>query len=332
MYELKIKPLDWLLILVTGVLFSSLLAMLGYALVQKSFYEGVSFGGMLGFCITFYSLVLITFMNSAILPNISKKYWNFIAALFSFLSGFFGFLSGVFIAELFGIEILGVILEELYMISLIVGILTYAMGIIIYSFVNIRNQKERRDYEYVQSRLKSLETQLNPHFIFNALNSIAELIHQDQNKAEDAVLKMSGFLRNTMSEKALIPLVDEVKNVRAYLELENIRFSNQLYLHIESKIPQWQVPKFSLQLLVENGIKHGFEAKALNVYVRFDEEHKQIIVSNDGKPIGNKTFGIGLGNLKQRLELLCKGEIYISDPTRSEFTIILGKCDENTDS
>lgn len=332
MYELKIKPIDWFLILVTGILFSSLLAMLGYVLVEQSFFSGLSFGAVLGFCITFYSLVLITFMNSVILPKISKSYWNFIAAFFSFLSGFFGFLSGVYVANFFSIEILKIISQELYTISLIVGILTYAMGVIIYSFVNIRNQKEKTDYEYVQSRLKSLETQLNPHFIFNALNSIAELIHHDQDKAEDAVLKMSGFLRNTMSEKALIALSDEIKNVRAYLELENIRFSDQLHLHIESDIPQWQVPKFSLQLLVENGIKHGYEAKALNVYVRFDEDHKKIIVSNDGKEMTNRKFGIGLSNLKQRLELLCGGDIFTNDPKRSEFIITLGKCNENTDS
>jgi len=332
MYELKIKPLDWFLILVTGILFSSLLSLLGYFLVQKSYTSGLYFGAVLGFCITLYSLVLITFMNAKILPNISKKYWNFIAALFSFLSGFLGFLSGVFVAKIFGIEILGVIDQQLYEISLIVGILTYIMGVIIYSFVNIRNQKEKRDFEYVQSRLKSLETQLNPHFIFNALNSIAELIHQDQNRAEDAVLKMSGFLRNTMNEKALIALGDELKNVKAYLELENVRFCNQLHLHIKGSVPDWKVPKFSLQLLVENAIKHGFEAKSLNIYISFNIKEKKIIVSNDGKEMKKKKFGIGLSNLKQRLQLLCDGDIVVSDPSRSEFTIILGECNENFDS
>lgn len=271
-------------------------------------------------------------MNAKILPKISKKYWNFIAALFSFLSGFLGLLSGVFAAQFFGIEILEVISQQLYKISFIVGILTYVMGVIIYSFVNIRNQKEKRDFEYIQSRLKSLETQLNPHFIFNALNSIAELIHQDQNRAEDAVLKMSGFLRNTMNEKALISLGDEIKNVKAYLELENIRFCDQLHLHIKGSVPKWKVPKFSLQLLVENAIKHGYQGKPLNLYVSFNAREKKIIVSNDGKEMRNKKFGIGLGNLKQRLELLCSGDIFVSDPKRSEFTINLGECNENIDS
>lgn len=331
MYELKIKPNDWFLILITGVLFSSLLSMLGYTLVDQSYAQGVLLGAILGFCITLYSLVLITFMNSKILPSIPAVYWNAIAAVFSFLSGFLGFLSGVFVAKFLGVVLLGILEQKFYTIALIIGVLTYVMGVIIYSFVNIRNQKEQRDYEYVQSRLKSLETQLNPHFIFNALNSIAELIHQDQNKAEDAILKMSSFLRNTMDEKALIPLADEIRNVRSYLELENIRFTDQIELKVTESIPHWLVPKFSLQLLVENGIKHGYEQKKLTIEVEFETMKKEILVSNNGKTISNTAFGVGLGNLKQRLELLCGGDIVISDPSKNSFTITLGRCDENTD-
>ncbi|MMZ68845.1 hypothetical protein D1872_315870 [compost metagenome] len=83
---------------------------------------------------------------------------------------------------------------------------------------------------------------------------------------------------------------------------------------------------------MENAIKHGYQGKPLNLYVSFNAREKKIIVSNDGKEMRNKKFGIGLGNLKQRLELLCSGDIFVSDPKRSEFTINLGKCNENIDS
>lgn len=330
MYKLKIKPKDWFLILVTGVLFSSLLSMLGYTLFDKSYLQGIMFGGVLGFCITVYSLILITFMNRSILPKVAERYWNIIAMFFSFFSGFFGFLSGLFFSRILAIELLAMLEQKLYMIAFIVGALTYVMGVIIYSFVNIRNQKEVRDYEFVQSRLKSLETQLNPHFIFNALNSIAELIHQDKNKAENAIIKMSAFLRNTMDEKALIPLVDEVRNIHSYLELENIRFGDQIQLRVDTKIPNWLVPKFSLQLLIENAIKHGYNRAELHIDVSFDLHNKAVVVSNDGIAIANETFGVGLKNLKQRVELLCGGDIKISDTTQNQFTISLGKCNENT--
>ncbi|MFT7860300.1 MAG: histidine kinase [Sulfurimonas sp.] len=332
MYELNIKPKDWLLILVTGVVFASLLSMLVYQILDRGYISGLVFGALIGFLISFYSLIFITFMNKKVLPSLEQRYWNVVAALFSFLSGFFGFLSAVVLSKILSIELLDVIAEQLYSIAFIVGVLTYVMGLVIYSFVNIRNQKERRDYEYVQSRLRSLETQLNPHFIFNALNSIAELIHQDKNKAENAILKMSTFLRSSMNEKALIPLADELKNIQGYLELENIRFSEQLHLDIASNIPKWSIPKFSLQLLVENAIKHGYDAKPLHIKITFDQDENSIVVSNDGKPITSRVFGVGLNNLKQRLELLCRGELMIVDPKKSEFKILLGKCYENTDS
>ncbi len=166
--------------------------------------------------------------------------------------------------------------DKIVRISILIGILTYIVGALLYRFVKMRNQKDVIDNEYVQSRLRSLETQLNPHFLFNALNSIAELIHHDKDKAEMALLKVSSFLRNTMNEKALLILKDEIKNVKEYVELENIRFSNKIHVLIIGEIPKWSVPKFSLQLIVENAIKHGFvtNKEALNIKVSFDVKKK----------------------------------------------------------
>lgn len=330
MYELNIKSHDWFLILLTGVLFSSLLTMLGYTLLDESYLQGLFFGAVIGFCITLFSLILITFMNTKILPSIAKKYWNPIAAIFSFLSGYLGFLSGLFFSKLLNITILHIFYTKLSVIALTIGLLTYIMGVIIYSFVMMRNQKEKRDLEFIESRLKSLETQLNPHFIFNALNSIAELIHHDKEKAEDAIIIMSSFLRNSMNERALLTLESEIKNVTSYVKLENIRFSNNILLDIEENIPAWSVPKFSLQLLVENAIKHGYRATTLHIEIKFDRGKRRVIISNDGKEMReNAAFGVGLNNLEQRLKLLCAGDIQVSNTAKSEFTITLGECNEN---
>jgi LytS/YehU family sensor histidine kinase len=196
----------------------------------------------------------------------------------------------------------------------------------------MRNEKEEVDHHYVQSRLRSLETQLNPHFLFNALNSIAELIHQDQNKAETAILKVSTFLRNTMDEKALIPLSDELRNVRHYIELENIRFSDRIQMEIGDDMPRVEVPKFSIQLLVENAIKHGFKDKeVLNISLMYNKANNSLVIQNNGKSMKNTHFGTGLTNLAQRLKLLCKGRIEITDKERPAFTIYLGDCNENSD-
>ncbi|HEY9190213.1 MAG TPA: histidine kinase [Sulfurovum sp.] len=334
MYDiaLRIKPFDWLYILLIGVVFATLLSSLGYVLLGREWLQGAYFGAMLGFSITLFSLVFITYMNHTILPKISKIFWLPLAVFFSFLSGFLGTLLSTAVAELLQVDLIPLFHTHHMHIAIAVGLLTYIVGALLYRFVKMRNEKEEVDHHYVQSRLRSLETQLNPHFLFNALNSIAELIHQDQDKAEAAILKVSTFLRNTMDEKALIPLSDELRNVRDYVELENIRFSGMIQLHIEEPLPRIEVPKFSIQLLVENAIKHGFIAKrTLNISLSYDQAENRLTVQNDGKPLKSTTFGTGLTNLAQRLKLLCKGTIEITNKEKPAFTLYLGDCDENTD-
>lgn len=311
-----------------------LISALGYALTGLSLIHGAIFGFILGFSITLFSLVFITNLNKRVLPVLSEIYWLPLSIFFSFLSGFLGTYVGVYIAHFLEVELISTFFEKLFYISFAIGILTYIVGALLYRFVKMRNQKEVVDNEYIKSRLSSLETQLNPHFLFNALNSIAELIHHDTNKAELAILKVSSFLRNTMSEVALLNLTDELRNVKDYIELENIRFSNQISLHVKQKIPLWKLPKFSLQLLVENAIKHGFVSsdKELQIWISFDEKNKKILIKNDGEPIKSHKFGVGLNNLKQRLELLCHGNIKIVDKKIPTFEITLGECSEDIDS
>lgn len=328
---LHIKRQDWLYILLIGILFGMLLSGLGYGIFQFSLIDGAIFGIILGFSITFFSLLFISNMNKRILPNLKEVYWLPLSILFSFLSGFLGTYVGVYLAKYINIEIIPAFESKLTLISVAIGILTYIVGALLYRFVKMRNQKDLIDNEYIQSRLRSLETQLNPHFLFNALNSIAELIHHDPQKAEMAILKVSSFLRNTMSERALLSLKDELQNVRDYVELENIRFSGKINLEIAQEIPLWKIPKFSLQLLVENALKHGFvnASSDLNIWITFDTQARAIEVKNDGEKMKSKKFGIGLSNLKQRIELLCNGSIEVQNSEEVSFIISLGECSEN---
>lgn len=332
---LHIKTKDWLYILLIGIVFGMLLSALGYGLFQFSLVDGAIFGIILGFTITLFSLIFISNMNKKILPSIKEIYWLPLSILFSFLSGFLGTYVGVFLAQKINIELIPAFESELVFISVAIGVLTYIVGALLYRFVKMRNQKDVIDNEYLQSRLRSLETQLNPHFLFNALNSIAELIHHNPQKAELAILKVSSFLRNTMNETALLNLKDEIDNVKDYVELENIRFSQKIQLHLPSKYPQWKIPKFSLQLIVENAIKHGFihTNDTLNIWVSFDQNERKIIINNDGRRMKSNKFGIGLNNLKQRVELLCHGSVEV-DKKKDEVTfyIFLGECSENTNS
>ena len=331
---LHIKTKDWSYILIIGLFLGMFISSLGYVILEYPWLDGALFGVILGFCISLFSLIFVSYMNKNILPKIKELYWLPLSILFSFLSGFLGTLVGVFLAETLHITLIKAFHEQIITIAIIIGILTYIVGALLYRFVKMRNQKDVIDSEYIQSRLRSLETQLNPHFLFNALNSIAELIHHDTDKAEMALLKVSSFLRNTMNEQALLLLKDEIKHTQEYIELENIRFSDKIHLEIIGEIPKWSVPKFSLQLLVENAIKHGYvnSTKELHIKVTFDMYKKVIKVCNDGKAMQKKSFGIGLSNLNQRLELLCKGSLSVENLDKPMFYIHVGACHENTNS
>ncbi|MEY3090206.1 MAG: hypothetical protein RL113_522 [Pseudomonadota bacterium] len=329
--ELKIKPSDWLYILFTGVLFASLLSLLGYLILTYQLIDGLLFGALLGFNITLFSLIFITIMNQKILPKVSKYLWLPLAILFSFSSGFFGTILTILVAKEFHLKLIAYFNTDRLISATVIGLLTYIVGAILYRFVKMRNKKEEVDNYYLQSRLGSLETQLNSHFLFNTLNSVAELVHADPDKAESAILKISTFLRNTMDEKALISIEEEVRNINDYVALENIRFENRIKLFIDEIEDTFWLPKFSLQLIVENAIKHGMRPKEmLEIHFNIDSKNQTIIIHNNGKSMDTKDFAIGLSNLNERLAILCKGSLEITETKRPTFVLHLGECYENT--
>jgi two-component system, LytTR family, sensor kinase len=315
--ELRITRNDWFSVFLIGGTFSTLLSTLSYYILRLPWSDGALFGLFLGFFITLFSMLFITSMNRYLLPKLPKSWWNLIAAIFSFLSGFFGTLCTYFLLIQNGIATVVLVQNHPLISSVIVGILTYLIGALIYRFVKIRNEKEHIDKLFIESRVRSLETQLNPHFLYNALNSLAELIHQDPQSAEDAVVKMSTFLRNTMTETPMISLKEELRNASDYIDLENIRFEGNISLAIESDVAVQNVlvPKFSIQLLCENAIKHGMiNAKIpFAITIRcFKNETVSLEVSNSGRAITKSTFGIGLSNLQERLRYLVDGQITIT--------------------
>ncbi len=335
--ELKIKREDWFFIIFVGILFGSLVSGVGYFLVDKNLLDGVLFGGLLGLFISTLSLVFIGFSNNFILPKLSKTYWNISSMFFSFLSGFLGSFWATKIAPLLGIFTLPPFVQKNFQISVVIGFLTYIVGVLLHRFVKMRNHSEMVEALLLKSRISSLETQLNPHFLFNSINSIVELIHKDKSKAEEALLEVSSFLRSVMKEASLITIGEELKNIKRYVELENIRFDNKIHLKItcDDDTLKYMTPKFSIGLIVENAIKHGFEPPNnlnITIIVTKQADRIQISVQNDGKKLVSKKFGIGLTNLSERLKYLCDGYVEIGCEEKREFIINMRAKVEDTNS
>lgn len=167
-----------------------------------------------------------------------------------------------------------------------------------------------------EAELQMLRYQLNPHFLFNSLNSASALIREDQARAERMLGELSEFLRYTLvqSKVAAVPLGEELAAVRTYLDIEKIRFEDKLDVryNITPAAGQFQVPSFILHPLVENAVKHGMQSGALPLVIEINAEaHHGVLrlaVINSGRlmppraaaPTSNGA-GIGLQNVRQRL-------------------------------
>lgn len=165
------------------------------------------------------------------------------------------------------------------------------------------------------ARLAALRYQLNPHFLFNALNAVSSAVITGRNAEAEAMLnRLAEFLRVTLSSdpEGLIPLEDELATLQNYLEIETERFRDRLGVDFAcpAELRRALVPSFILQPLVENAIKHAVAHTSRTVTIRLeaarDGEDLVILVEDDGdgKAAGAPGTGVGLHNIRQRLEAL----------------------------
>ena len=176
---------------------------------------------------------------------------------------------------------------------------------------NITLEASRNEIE-----LKNLRSQLNPHFLFNSLNSIRALIDIEPMKAKESVTTLSNLLRSSlvMGKEDLVTLQDELEMVSNYLELEKIRFEERLNVKwdLDETLKSFQLPPFSLQMLVENAIKHGISnlVHGGEIMIRTEKRSGDVVISvaNSGELSDKVDTGIGLANTRRRLDLQFKGK------------------------
>lgn len=168
------------------------------------------------------------------------------------------------------------------------------------------------------ARLDILLSQINPHFIFNAINNIRALILEDTNKARDMLADLSEVMRYTMQidKEKTIPLSDEIEVVKQYIALNKLQFEDKLQVHynLAPETMNFSLPPMILQLLIENAIKHGIgklkHGGKVVISSQLSEHFWTITVENSGVlSIANdeskrSTSGVGINNIKQRLSLV----------------------------
>ncbi len=167
-----------------------------------------------------------------------------------------------------------------------------------------------------EAELEVLKSQLDPHFMFNSLNSIRALITENPEHARDMVTRLAEILRYSLkaNRATTVSLEDEMRIVRSYLELEAVRFEERLRysVDIDPAVRDVQVPPMMVQLLVENGIKHGVAARVEGGEIRVSAAARdgrlQIVTRSSGRlGSGPNDEGVGLRNARERLRLLYGG-------------------------
>jgi LytS/YehU family sensor histidine kinase len=164
-----------------------------------------------------------------------------------------------------------------------------------------------------EAELRALKAQINPHFLFNTLNTIAALIHADPRKAEETVERLSEMFRYVLagSERGLVPLAEELSFVDGYLEIEGARFGERLNVvrEVDGCVLGVLVPSLSLQPLVENVVQHGSgPGGRIDLTIRAVRDGDEVVISigdqGPGMPSGRDTRsvgGVGIRNVDERL-------------------------------
>ena len=175
-------------------------------------------------------------------------------------------------------------------------------------------EEERARKLATEARLSSLESRIHPHFLFNTLNSISALVREDPAKAERTVERLAALLRYSLDTggRQLVPLRQELCVVHDYLEIEKTRFGDRLRYRIDipAGLEDCEVPPMSLQLLVENSIKHAVsssrEGGEVLIAARTQGDTLRLAVTDDGPGFDQLALrhGHGLENLEERLAAL----------------------------
>lgn len=249
--------------------------------------------------------------------------WSALLAVLAAI-GVAGTFLGALVLQLFGFGSASSVFQRSLWIAVPV---TLIVGVLVTMFESSRErlqatelalrthqlERERAEKLAAEARLAVLTSRVQPHFLFNTLNSIAELVRQDPRQAEATIERLSGLLRSSLDPADAVPLSRELKLVADYLHIQQTRLGRRLRFTIESPAHvagDTTVPPFAVQTLVENAVKHvaGQRGAGVEIHVRASRKESNLLieVTDDGPGFGDESIrpGHGLDNLKTRLHSL----------------------------
>jgi two-component system LytT family sensor kinase len=276
--------------------------------------------------VTFLFAVLIWYYNVMTLPAYSSRDVASGFSIMRLIKGlFFGILLMFILACLQQLLLSSINFGPIMLMFEVRGIL---VNITFYMFLNLlyqnyQNQQvgielERTKSDNLGAQYELLKQQVNPHFLFNSLNTLKYMVESNDKHSVEFILKLSDFYRFTLESRKhdLIRLSEELDILTAYLFLLKARFEEgiDLTVAIDKRYHQSLIPPFTLQLLVENCIKHNVVSLDKPLHIKLYTEGDFIVVENKAQPkrIPETSTGIGLENINQRYSHLLNKEIVIA--------------------
>jgi len=188
-------------------------------------------------------------------------------------------------------------------------------------------EAERYQKESMMATYESLKNQVNPHFLFNSLNALTNLVYEDQDKAVNFIKQLSEVYRYVLDtrDQEVVPLEEELKFLKSYAYLQQIRFGDKLAIDLSLNGVKSMVAPLALQMLIENAVKHNEVSEENPLKVKIYSAGNFIVVENNVQKKslpGESSSGVGLENIKRRYEFLSPEKIII-DLTENEFLVKL---------
>ncbi|MEL7002587.1 MAG: histidine kinase [Bacteroidota bacterium] len=229
----------------------------------------------------------------------------------------------------FGIEVGGRVGTALtaVMVTLVVALILHSKSFLT-SWREMAINSEKMKKEAISAKYESLKNQVNPHFLFNSLNALTNLVYEDQDLAAKFIKKLSEVYRYVLEsrDKELVSLEDELSFVRSYIFLQKIRHEEGLQVTYEIQNPSnFKIVPLGLQMLLENAIKHNVVSDDDPLIIEIKEVDGTLIISNNlqkKSSIQVQQVGVGLENIKARYQFLSDIPVSITE-TSDRFEVIL---------
>ncbi|MCD4711455.1 MAG: histidine kinase [Bacteroidales bacterium] len=305
----------WLMVAATqGVLHHYILHFPISVVVTDAFISNLLFG-FLGL-LAWYPTRYIPFQKQSPFYSIMAHVVAGIVVMGTWVLLTVGVLNAIFSSQADYIEFLN---QSVAWRAMLGGLIYLVLVLIYYLVANNQKLQERSQQEerlkgmVRDAELNMLKSQINPHFLFNSLNSISSLTMTNPDEAREMIIRLSDFLRYSLKhrENEYVPLREEIGRMKDYLAIEKIRFGDKILYEfkIHGECEEFPVPTMIFQPLFENAIRHSVYESVDPVTIKFscthDQEHLKAVITNDYDPgtPSMKGTGVGLQNVRQRIAL-----------------------------